>query len=81
MFRKDLIQTLNEQYTFYRVHPTLEIEAFVDKFFRRLIGKMFRTSKAESYLWLAFEKGSKTEEGDIRAIREYCSYEKCVLKI
>ena len=81
MFRKDLINTLNEQYTFYKVYPNSEIETFVDKFFRRLIGKMFRTSKGDSYLWLAFEKDSRTEEEDLRAIREYSTYEKCFLKI
>lgn len=79
-FRKDLIDTLNEKYIFYKVYPNVKIDIFVDKFFRRLIGKMFKTPAADTFIWLAFEVGSETLEQDLEAISEYCTYTSFKLK-
>lgn len=61
-FRKGLINTLNTRYDFYIVSPADGIEAYVEKHFRRLIGKMY--SWSASQILLAFEKG--TAPADLR---------------
>lgn len=75
-FRKDLIDTFNSRYIFYKVYPKgenleLAMENFVDKFFRKLIGKIFRPSQSSEYIWLAFEKSSKDKVNFIKEIEDF----------
>jgi len=59
-FRTHLINTFNKQYNFYHVTPSgnslKETEAFVSKYFKKLIGKIYRSSDSETLLWLALNK-------------------------
>ena len=75
-FREDLIRTFNTKYVFYKVYPqgdSLEeaMNAFVDHFFRKLLGKMFRPSTTSEYLWLAFEQASKDKEAYLKEIEDF----------
>ncbi len=67
-FRSDIINTLNRNYTFYKITP-LELDTFIEKHFRLLNGKMFRGSDDDKFIWLAFENHStlsKIVESKIR---------------
>ena len=52
-FRKDLVRTLNERYTFYKVRPKGSLEEYVGRHFREFIGKMYALDKEQ--LLMAFE--------------------------
>ncbi len=69
-FREDLVKTFNQQYNFFKAYPKGEnseyaLSSFVDKYFRKFIGKMFRPSDSAPYILFAFEhdKNIKTKEG------------------
>ena len=77
-FRNDLITTFNKKYTFYKVYPISKdgedaIEMFANKYFRLLLGRMFRPSNKADYLWLAFEKNSEDEIECINRIKDSCT--------
>ena len=59
-FRKDLVKTFNKHYNFFKAYPKgadieQSITSFVDKHFRKFVGKMFRPSKTAPYILFAFE--------------------------
>jgi hypothetical protein len=61
-FRTNLIKAFNSTYDFYMVKPFgLPVEDFVHKYFKILIGKIYRSSDNEESLWLALEKKMKNE--------------------
>lgn len=72
-FRKDIVSTLNNNYTLYKVKP-IELESFIEKHFRRLAGKMFRGNDDDDFIWLAFEKNSINEDADLLAIKNDIVY-------
>ena len=61
-FREDLITTFNNLYNFYKVTPynatNSGVEAFISKYFKLIIGKVYRGSDNDTSLWLALEKSS-----------------------
>lgn len=58
LFRKKIVEFLEEKYDFYEVKPHNNLEVFVEQNFRFLAGKMYRPSGWEDRLLLAFEKSS-----------------------
>ena len=56
-FRDDLIRLFNEKYSFYKVKPVADIEAFVETHFNEFHGKMYHSNGAD-FIWFAFEKGT-----------------------
>ena len=56
IFREKLVAFINEKYQFYKVKPNEDI--FLDKHFKLLNGKVYKPSRLEDELILAFEKGS-----------------------
>lgn len=64
MFRDEIQKMLDERYDFYRLTPKEEtqVEKFVSRNFRKLIGKIFSPTKSNDYLILAFEKEDSNEE-------------------
>lgn len=75
MFRKDIMKTLDRNYYFYKVTP-FDLDYFVEKYFRLLYGKMFRGNDNDDFIWLAFEKGSKSRLSDLEKIKGDCSISK-----
>jgi len=59
-FREDLVRMFESKYDIYKLTPTCSIEDFVNKHFRELIGKMYRSSDTEEFVWLAYEKGTSS---------------------
>ena len=61
-FREDIIKSFNDRYVFYKITPfenTLSgLISFVSKYFKLLIGKIYRGSDEDTFLWLALEKES-----------------------
>ena len=59
-FRADMIHTINERYLFYKIAPFDDsidgVKHFVNKYFKLLIGKIYRGSDDDSTIWLALEK-------------------------
>lgn len=64
MFRDEIQMMLDERYDFYRLTPKedTQVEEFVSRNFRKLIGKIFSPTKSNDYLILAFEKEDSNEE-------------------
>ena len=64
MFRDEIQKMLDERYDFYRLTPKedTQVEEFVSRNFRKLIGKIFSPTKSNDYLILAFEKEGSNEE-------------------
>lgn len=64
MFRDEIQKILDERYDFYRLTPKegTQVEEFVSRNFRKLIGKIFSPTKDNDYLILAFEKEDSNEE-------------------
>lgn len=64
MFRDEIQKMLDERYDFYRLTPKedTQVEEFVSRNFRKLIGKIFSPTKSNDYLILAFEKEDSNEE-------------------
>ena len=64
MFRDEIQKMLDERYDFYRLTPKedTQVEEFVSRNFRKLIGKIFSPTKSNDYLILAFEKEDSDEE-------------------
>ncbi len=61
-FRTHLIKTFNERYRFYKVTPNGDVEGFVRKYFKDLIGKIYRSSASENTLWLALDRSDATSD-------------------
>lgn len=59
IFREKLIAYINEKYQFYKVKPIED--NFIYKHFKLLNGKIYKPSKFENELILAFESGSDIE--------------------
>ena len=55
---------LDERYEFYRLTPKegTQVEEFVSRHFRMLIGKIFSPTKGNDYLILALEKNYSVEK-------------------
>ena len=64
MFREEIQKMLDERYEFYRLTPKegTQVEEFVNRHFRMLIGKIFSPSKSNDYLILALEKNNSNEK-------------------
>ena len=71
-FREDIIKTLDNNYFFYKVTPN-DLDAFVEKYFRLLNGKMYRGNDEDDFIWLAFEKKSQTRLSDLEKIKDDCT--------
>jgi len=70
-FRKDLIRTFNNHYIFFKAYPQGEdseyaLSSFVDKHFRKFVGKMFRPSNTAPYILFAFEHNSDSPSNEAR---------------
>ena len=64
MFRDEIQKMLDERYEFYRLKPKegTQVEEFISRNFRKLIGKIFSPSKENDYLILALEKNDSDEK-------------------
>ena len=64
MFRDEIQKMLDERYEFYRLKPKegTQVEEFVSRHFRMLIGKIFSPTKDNDYLILALEKNNSDEK-------------------
>ena len=64
MFRDEIQKMLDERYEFYRLTPKegTQVEEFVSRHFRMLIGKIFSPTKGNDYLILALEKNYSVEK-------------------
>ena len=64
MFRDEIQKMLDERYEFYRLTPKegTQVEEFVSRNFRKLIGKIFSPTKSNDYLILALEKNNSDEK-------------------
>ena len=64
MFRDEIQKMLDERYEFYRLTPKegTQVEEFVSRNFRMLIGKIFSPTKDNDYLILALEKNNSDEK-------------------
>ena len=58
-FRRHIVDYFNKKFDFYKVYPSVSLEDFVNKNFRKYIGKMFCPRDDEDFIWFAFEKGTK----------------------
>lgn len=68
-FRKQLIDAFNKVYSFYLLTPKhLTPEGFVRKYFKDLIGKIYRSSESEATIWLALKKDA-SEDAVLNMIR------------
>ena len=84
MFRDEIQKMLDERYEFYRLTPKegTQVEEFVSRHFRKLIGKIFSPTKSYYYLILALEKNDsdeKQKEEIIDVIKEKFHIEKFAL--
>ena len=84
MFRDEIQKMLDERYEFYRLTPKegTQVEEFVSRHFRKLIGKIFSLTKSYDYLILALEKNDsdeKQKEEIIDVIKEKFHIEKFAL--
>lgn len=84
MFRDEIQKMLDERYEFYRLTPKegTQVEEFVSRHFRKLIGKIFSPTKSYNYLILALEKNDsdkKQKEEIIDVIKEKFHIEKFAL--
>ena len=84
MFRDEIQKMLDERYEFYRLTPKegTQVEEFVSRQFRKLIGKIFSQTKSYDYLILALEKNDsdeKQKEEIIDVIKEKFHIEKFAL--
>ena len=70
-FRRDLVDTLNNHYVFWKVSPK-NMEEFVSKHFRLLLGKMYRANPKDDYLWIAFESENTKFQEIIDMIKFDC---------
>ena len=66
------MKTLDNNYIFYKVYPN-DLDAFVDKYFRLLCGKMYRGNDDDEFIWLAFEKNSESRAADLEKIKPDCT--------
>ena len=78
-FRDDIVETFEKAYDFYRLTPQngLSNEDFVEKHFRKLIGKIYCTTK--KVLLLALEKGKSDNEQLLESISQDAQKEKTTL--
>ena len=56
-FRRNFIKLLKEKYVFFKVFPRDPIKEYVNRHFRKYIGKMFRPNPEDDTLIFAFERG------------------------
>lgn len=73
-FRTDILRRINDKYVFYKIDCLSQegVTAFVDKFFRRWVGKMYRTGDQSTSVLLAFEKDKDELTDEMRAeIRQH----------
>ena len=57
-FRQDILEAYQNEYDFYEITPqNLTNEEFVDRYFKKLIGKIYQTK--DEKLILALKKGSQ----------------------
>lgn len=78
--REDMIQFLNDTYKFFRIDPKdIPVTAnghhvmdlkFLDYFANLLRGKIYRTSKDDKQLWLAFERDTEQGRTDFLEVRD-----------
>lgn len=68
MFRRNFLNLLKEKYVFYKVWPKAE-QAFVDKHFRTLVGKIYKP-KSSDFLVLALEKGSARDKDVVEMLQK-----------
>lgn len=70
-FRTDIVETLNNHYVFWKAYPK-DMEEFVSKHFRLLLGKMYRATPKDDYLWIAFESENTKFQEVIDLIQPDC---------
>ena len=79
-FRKQLIEAFNKVYSFYLLTPKhLTIEGFVHKYFKDLIGKIYRSSESDETIWLALKKDT-SEDAILNMIRPDVEIQHTTLK-
>ena len=79
-FRKQLIEAFNKVYSFYLLTPKhLTTEGFVHKYFKDLIGKIYRSSESDETIWLALKKDS-SEDAILNMIRPDVEIQHTTLK-
>ena len=62
-FRADLLRTLNEHYKFFKVTPKNDtLDGFVELYFKRLNGKIYKGQDIDDFIWLALERCSINSE-------------------
>lgn len=82
LFRNNSVNFYNQNYDFYYIEPFGSAESFVQKFFKILIGKIFRTEQQISTgksLILALEKRVQENEKIFNLISDSCDYTKFIL--
>ena len=60
-FRSNFIKLLEKKYVFFKVFPREPIEEYVNKHFRKYIGRMFRPNPNDDTLIFAFEIGKSID--------------------
>lgn len=76
VFREKLIIFINEKYQFYRVKP--KEDTFLEKYFKLLNGKVYKTSQVRGEFLLALEKTDDIKtlvgkmENDIEVFENFC---------
>lgn len=74
-FRDGLVQMIQAKYYLYKVTPNNgDVDGFVDIHFRKYVGKMYHSDKAD-YIWMAFDKKSDVD-AYLNEISSTASYEK-----
>lgn len=78
-FRADLVDTFDKSYDFYRISPLNELtnDAFIEKYFRKLIGKIYCT--IEGLLLLALKKGEYENQQLLKIISKDMKVDKISL--
>lgn len=78
-FRDDIVEAFEKTYDFYRLTPLngLSNEEFVEKYFRKLIGKIYCTT--EGVLLLALKKGENDNEQLLESFSHDAQKEKITL--
>jgi hypothetical protein len=68
IFRKKIVQFLDERYNFYEVKPNGDLTEFIAQNFRNLAGKMYRPSGWEDKILLAYEKENDNQKLQIKDV-------------
>ena len=64
-FRENLLSHFNEKFIFFKLTPSMDIQIFVEKYFKKLIGKMYRPFEFGNDVIVALEKNGTNEISSI----------------